>query len=249
MVNSSEGRRLRYVSHQQTDNVLIIIQRSSLVEVKTVFTAYEDTNAVRVYTEIKNITKEEIVLEEVSAFTLTGFGKRGIDSAEELYFTRFLQSHHSECQPHRQSFDDLGLLRNTKGMQKRIAFANIGSWSTKEELPQGIIEDVASNAFLMFQIESNSSWYYEISEVDKNYYLYLSGANLPFGGWSKSLKSGESYRTPTIALAFGNSYPAVASGTYGLIREAALNNDLADRFDKAARAAESSLSAEFSPEY
>jgi len=52
-----------------------------------------------------------------------------------------------------------------------------------------------------------------------------------------------------FALAFGNSYPAVASGTYGLIREAALNNDLADRFDKAAKAAEASLSADFSPEY
>lgn len=205
MLNSSEGKRLRYVSHAQTGNTLTIVQKSDYIETKTVFTAYEDTNAIRVYTEIKNITDTEIVLEEVSAFTVTGFGKNGIDSARELYFTRFLQSHHSECQPHRYSFDELGLLQSTKGTQKRIAFANIGSWSTKEELPQGIIEDTENNAFLMFQIESNSSWYYEISDKGKSYYLYLGGANLPFGGWSKLLKPNETYRSINAALAFGSA--------------------------------------------
>ena len=74
--------------------------------------------------------------------------------------------------------------------QKRIAFANVGSWSTKEELPQGIIEDAKSNRFLMFQIESNASWYYEIADCRAEYYLYLGGANLPFGAWSKALKAG-----------------------------------------------------------
>ena len=203
MVNSSEGKNLRYVSHTQTANTLEIIQKSELVETKTVFIGYEDSNAVRVYTEVKNISDKEIVLEEVSSFTLTGFGKNGIDSAKDLYFTRFMQSHHSECQPNRYSFDELGLLQGTKATQKRIAFANIGSWSTKEELPQGIIEDTENESFLMFQIESNSSWYYEISDRGRSYYLYLGGANLPFGGWSKPLQPNETYRTVNVALAFG----------------------------------------------
>ena len=205
MANSSEGRRLRYVSHTQTDKTLEIVQKSDLVEVKTAFTAYQDTNAVRVYTEVKNISSEEIVLEEVSAFVLTGFGKNGIDSAKDLYFTRFTQSHHAECQPRTFSFEQLGLFRANTESQKRIAGVNIGSWSTKEELPQGIIEDAESNSFTMFQIESNSSWYYEIADKEAEYYLYLGGANLPFGGWSKALKPQESYRTPNVALAFGIS--------------------------------------------
>ena len=205
MINSSEGYRLHYISHTQTENTLEIVQKSDLVEVKTLFTAYEDTNAVRVYTEVKNISSEEIVLEEVSAFVLTGFGQKGIDSAKDLYFTRFTQSHHAECQPRRFSFEDLGLFRANTGSQKRIAFANIGSWSTKEELPQGIIEDTATGEFTMFQMESNSSWYYEIADKAEQYYLYLGGANLPFGGWSKALKPNECYRTVNVALTFGNS--------------------------------------------
>lgn len=209
MVHSSEGRRLRYVSHAQTENCLEIIQRSALVEVKTVFTAYADTNAVSVYAEVTNIAESEIVLEEVSSLVLTGFGKQGIDSAGDLHFTRFTQSHHAECQPRKYSFEQLGLFRGNTESQKRIAGVNIGSWSTKEELPQGIIEDAASGRLTMFQIESNASWYYEIADVDERYYLYLGGANLPFGGWSKALRPKEIYRTINVAVSFGDSLDEV----------------------------------------
>ena len=209
MVHSSEGRRLRYVSYTQTENCLEIVQRSALVEVKTVFNAYEDTNAISVYNEVKNIAESEIVLDEVSSLILTGFGEQGIDSARDLYFTRFTQSHHAECQPRKFSFEQLGLFRGNTESQKRIAGVNIGSWSTKEELPQGIIEDKTSGRLTMFQIESNASWYYEIADVDERYYLYLGGANLPFGGWSKALQPKDIYRSTNVAVSFGDSLDEV----------------------------------------
>ena len=209
MVNSSEGNRLRYVSHTQTADRLEIVQRSPLIQVRTVLTGYNDGNAVRAYTEVKNISDSTQVLEEVSAFVCGGFGINGIDSAKDLYFTRFTQSHHAECQPVSNSFAGLGLYRIKEESQKRIAFANVGSWSTKEELPQGIIEDRTQNAFLMFQIERNHSWYYEIADKQGKYYLYLGGANYPFGGWCKKLVQNESYCTPSVALAFGNSFNEV----------------------------------------
>ena len=208
MARSSEGRRLAYVSHEQTDSRLVITQRSALVEVQSVFECYGDTNAIRTYTIVKNISNKEIVLEEVSAFTALGIGEKGIDGSDSLYFTRFYQSHHGECQPQRYSFRELGLFRANAESQKRIAFANVGSWSTKEELPQAILEDDKGN-FLMFQIESSSSWYYEIADILETYYLYLGGANLPFGGWSKPLQTGEFYQTPAVALAFGKTLNGV----------------------------------------
>ena len=209
MTNSSEGRRLTYLSHTLTESALEIIQRSELVKVKTTLTSYPDTNAIRISTEVENISGDEIILEEVSAFVYSGFGTRGIDSAKELYLTRFTQSHHAECQPRRISFSDAGFFRANNESQKRLAFANVGSWSTKEELPQGIIEDTESGCLIMFEIESNNSWYYEIADNQEKYYLYLSGANLPFGGWSKALKPTECYRTVNVALAFGSSVNSV----------------------------------------
>ena len=133
---------------------------------------------------------------------------------------------YAECQPRKQSFYDYGLHRGNIESQKRLAFANIGSWSTKEELPQGIIENTQTGDFLMFQIESNSSWYYEIADKNGEYYLYLGGANLPFGGWSKPLKMGEIYRTPNVALAHGNSLNSVLGEMTKYRRQIAGQNTL-----------------------
>ncbi len=48
-----------------------------------------------------------------------------------------------------------------------------------------------------------------------------------------------------FALAFGNSYPEVAAGTYGLIRDAALNDNLAERYDEAEAAMMRALLRDF----
>lgn len=203
--HSSECDRLTYASHTVKGNTLEIVQNSPLVEVKTVFEKFADTNAVRVYTEVTNTTKDEIVLEEASAFTVKGIGKKDIHGADNLHFTRFTQTHFAECQPRRFSFRELGLFHGREESSKRIAFANTGSQTTNEELPQGIIEDVEERECTVFQIESNASWYYEISDLRAQYYLWLGSASLQYCGWYKRLKPNETYKTVCVALAFGKS--------------------------------------------
>ena len=204
LTNSSEGKRLRYVSHELCEDMLEIVQKSELIGVKTVFSLHGASRAVKIHSEITNISTEKIIIEEASSFVLTGIGRCGIDSSSELFFTRFKQSHHAECQPQRRSFRESGLYRANSESQKRIAFANIGSWSTKEELPQGIIED-AENRAIAFAIESSSSWYYEIADNRGKYYLWLGGASLPFGDLEKELDTGATYRTVSIVLTDGTS--------------------------------------------
>ena len=195
MVASSEANRLEYVSHGIHGDALTVVQKSLFVEVTTVFQGYSDTNALRIFTSVRNISNTAITLEEVSAFVLTGIP---FDSE----FTRFTQAHHKECQPVTRTLQEWGLDDFAPNSQKRIAFANVGSWSTKEELPQGILSN--GKGQLMFQIESGSSWYYEISDKEGEYYLYLGGPNLSFGGWACTLHPGKSYETPTVAVAFGD---------------------------------------------
>ena len=202
MVRSSEFDRLNYKNHTVSDNILTIVQDSPNVQCKTVFESYDDTNALRIHTFVTNITNEPIVLEEVSAFCITGLGDK--NQPDAMLFTDFLQSHHAECQPRTRSFRELGLCGGRSESQQRVSGCNIGSWSTKEMVHMGIIEDKTCNNYLMFQIESNSSWYYEISDTVDKYYVYLGGPNYPFGGWFKTLQPGESYTTPYVALSFGS---------------------------------------------
>ncbi len=191
---STEGCRLKYVSHKIEGDALYITQKSDVTEVVTEIKAYDGTSALRANTTVKNVSDEEIVLESVSAFCLPMILKSSTENAKNSYFTSFAQSHHFECQPIRRSFFDCGFADGKPCSQKRIAFSNVGGWSTKEALPQGIIETAEGNVF-MFQIESNNSWYYEISDADENFYLYLGGATSEHGSWFKKLSPKAVYKS------------------------------------------------------
>ncbi|MBQ8868802.1 MAG: alpha-galactosidase [Oscillospiraceae bacterium] len=205
-IGTSEAKELCYESHKIADDTLVITQKSEKLCVKTYFVTYNDTNAVRVFSEIENISGAELTLEEASCLVVHGLGTT--KDAESIYFTEFSQSHHNECQPIRRSFDERGLYEYCRC--GRIAFTNVGSWSTKERLPQGILENEKTGEWAMFEIEANCSWYYEMSAVsDSRYYLYLSGANRSQGSWYKRLAAGESYTTLTAAICFGTDLNSV----------------------------------------
>ncbi len=205
MVKSSEGLKLDYVSFEHDDSTLFITQKSELIKVVSVFKQYKDTNAISVYNVIENISNSDIVIEEASSLMIYGFSNEGKSGYNDLYITKFISSHHVECQPKRFSFESLGLFNSRMETQKKICFSNIGSWSTKEEIPQCIIEDTSTNKMIMFEIESNNSWYYEISDNNNDYYLYTSGANSSYGNFEKLLKPNETYKTVTTSISFGES--------------------------------------------
>lgn len=200
MIHSSESRQLKYISHSFEDGKLTIVQRSNRLEAATTFT-FGKYNGYAVNTSYKNISNKPLALEEASAFVLGGFASVNLADKIDLY--SFAQSHHQECQPQVKTLAQCGFCSDLPVSQHRVAFANVGSWSTKEYLPQGIL-NICGN-WLMFQIESNNSWYYEISEDNGAFYLYLGGKNLPFNGWQKQLDVGEIYVTNTVSVCFGNS--------------------------------------------
>lgn len=206
MIKSSESEKLKYVTHSLDKDYLIITQKSDLVEVKTYFKCFSNTNTISVYSELKNISDDFIVVEYFSSFVYTGIGG-GMNETNDTYLYRFTQTHQGECQPRKLSLFDLGLFNANPISQKRINGNNIGSWSTKEELPQGIIE--YKDNYLMFQIESNNSWYYEVSDFCERLYLYLGGATYQFGGWEKTLKPQQSYQTIPVSICQSNSLNGV----------------------------------------
>ncbi|MDR2202030.1 MAG: alpha-galactosidase [Clostridiales bacterium] len=221
---SSEWDKLRYVSHTQTDNALNIVQRSALIEVVTHFSGYPDTNAARVYNTVKNVSDAPVVLEHISSLVLYGLGSRGVESAEKLFLYRFTNSWHVECQPRRLSFFDSGLFKGSPRSMKRISGCNTGSWSSKEELPQAIIEDAESGVFLMFQIENNGGWYWEIGENCGKLYLNIGGPNQHFNQWSKRLEPGEEFDTVAAAVCSGGSLNGVLGAMTAYRRHIAPKN-------------------------
>ena len=206
-ITSSEWNRLKYVSHSASGNELTVVQRSELVEIRSHFVAYDGTSAIRTYAEIENVSDTEITLEYACVLNIFDIGSPS--ETKDIYLYRFHNGHHIECQPRRLSFFDLGLFGGRGASQRRITGHNIGSWSTKEELPQAIIEDGIRNTFLMFQIESNNGWYWEIGDDKSRLYLNAGGANQTYGDWAIKLKPRESYKTVCVAFAAEKSLDGV----------------------------------------
>ena len=207
----SQSESLEYIGHTIGDNTLDIVQQDSLIRVTTRFTRYPGTNALSVYNTVENISGRPLTLEYVSSFVFYGIGKRGIDSVDELYLYRFTNSWHVECQPRRHSLYELGLFRGSVQSMKRVCGFNSGGWSTKEELPQAIIEDAETGKYFMFQIESSSSWYWELCEQSCMLYLIAGGPDQQFGQVSKTLAAGEKFQTVTAAVCCGDTLNGVLS--------------------------------------
>lgn len=206
LFSSSECGKLKYISYSHTGNKLEIVQASKLVSVASHFQVFEDTKTVRVWNTITNISDKPITLEHISSFLCYGLGSNGAQSVNNLFLHRFYNSWHIECQPIKHSFADLGLFNgNNNRSMKKICGCNTGSWSTKEELPMAIIEDGDSGKFFMFQIESNNSWYWEISDNSGLLYLNLGGPNTTHNQWCKVLQPNCGFETVKTAIVAGNS--------------------------------------------
>lgn len=205
LINMSETNTLRYVSHKSEKDDLTVVQENDRLRCATVFQAFAGTGTIRVFTEITNLTSDALQIPFVSSFILCGIGGTGRDYRKDLFFHRFLSAQHAECRGERLSFADAGLATAASSFR----FANVGSWSTKEQLPQGILEDAVDRSFLMFQIESNHDWYYEVGTKQGMCYLDLSGGTERYHGWVRNLLPGETYRTPAVALAHSGSFHGV----------------------------------------
>ena len=205
-IGSGGAETLKYLSREICGERLQITERNDKIEVQTVFTAYSDTNGVAVEKSIKNISCGAIKIETAASLVLCGAGVGAtIENAAKTYFYKFVQSHHAECQPRRISLFDFGFFQSYARNFKKLSRANIGSWSTKEELPQGIVENAQTGEFCMFQIESNHNWYYELSAVGEAFYLALCGNSSPAHRYLKTLSPGETYACARVAACYGKS--------------------------------------------
>lgn len=200
-IGTLERGNLKYVSHTISDKQLCVVTKSDRLQVESFYIANEGTNAIRTYNKITNISREEVTLESANTLTLIGFGG-SIKELQNMYFHEFTSCHHYENQPKVSSFRELNLFRPSATMRR----VNIGSKATNAFFPMGIVENRKNNKFVMFQIESDNDWYYELGPINNDeFYLYLSGPDQMYHSWCKKLAPGASYVTVPVAVAYGNS--------------------------------------------
>ena len=166
---------------------------------------YTGTSAVRCWTEVINNGSESYTVEYVSSFALTGIEKEGLLSQDEkLKIGICHNSWQRELQWQFYSLEQVGLgLAQPLDYQhssKVLGVTNVGNWSAKEYIPMGYLENTETRSALMWQIENNGSWHWEISDQEGHLYLQLSGPSEIESHWSKELKPSESFTSVPCAV-------------------------------------------------
>ncbi len=176
---------------------------------------YDGISMVRSWTELQNDGTEDLGIEYVSSFALTGIEKEGLMNADEKL--EVLIPHNAwqkEMIWNRYTMDDLGMSisqpQPVRHSSQTISVGNTGNWSTKNYLPMGCLKNKETESMLFWQIEHNGSWYWEISDQDGHLYLQLSGPTEHQSHWWKNLKPGDNF----------TSVPVSVGSVYGDVDEA-----------------------------
>ena len=149
-ISTSPGDRMQLVDFADKRNAfgrkLEIRMHDDICGIDTVshMQFYDGIQAVRCWTDVKNVGKEPQGLEYVSSFALTGIEKEGLLSTDDKM--RVWYPHNGwqrEMQWESYSFPELGLAQcqptEIQRSSKVIGATNIGNWSTKEYLPMGLL--------------------------------------------------------------------------------------------------------------
>lgn len=166
---------------------------------------YDGIAVVRAWTTLYNGGKEDLGIEYVSSFAITGIEKEGIKLPEdklELWIPH--NGWQKELHWNKYRLDELGMsstqpeaIRRTS---KTIGINNAGNWSTKEYIPMGYLYNAEAGSSLYWQIEHNGSWYWEIADQDGHLYLKLSGPTEHQSHWWKNLTLGESFESVPVSV-------------------------------------------------
>lgn len=208
---TAPGYRLKFKDFRDTGNQLgrkleiVTFDDETGLEVVSHFQFYNGISVARTWTTVTNNGKDDVTLEYVSSFALTGIEKEGLLSQDEKMALRVCHnSWQRELQWQEYTLPQLGveLCQPLKEQHssKAIAFTNVGNWSAKEYIPMGYLENKETNTSLFWQIEHNGSWHWEISDQEGHLYLQLSGPSEIESHWSKNLRNGEAFESVPCAV-------------------------------------------------
>ena len=162
------------------------------------------TKTIRSWSVATNISDTDIGLEYLSSFAITGLADSRAERVDEDW--RLMTPHNGWCREFDWSdlsLGELGYHYKLAQATNKISASNTGTWSTKEYLPGGCLYNTKKQTALLWQIESNSSWSWEISDITALLYLRLAGPSEMYNDWWKNLKPGDSFESVHAALSFG----------------------------------------------
>jgi alpha-galactosidase len=203
---SPAGLRMRPRAHRaRADGIWSVLEvesadpRTGLVAVTRLRTV-PGLGVVRAETEVRNEGGAPIALESVASLTLGGLPIGDVDvhwaDNDWLGEGRWARS------PARGVLPDLNMAVHGGGAPRsRFTRSAYGTWSSGGSLPMGALTDRGSGCALLWQIEHNGAWRWQLSERRHGLCLSLFGPTEPEHQWRQTLAPGETFTSVPVAVA------------------------------------------------
>ena len=192
------GKRLRYVTHEDTGSTLRIVQEDADTGLR-VTSVFEAGAGVRAWSEASLTKPGELILDFLSSLVV---GLESVDAELHSAANDWMAENRWSVQSLRSG----GVPQIVRDphypvARSRQAVTNIGSWSSGERLPVGVL--VGTSYALGWQIEHNGPWHYELGENRRGGYLLLSGPTGQEHQWTVRLTGDEPFTTVPVSLVAG----------------------------------------------
>ncbi|MGL4176828.1 MAG: alpha-galactosidase [Dermatophilaceae bacterium] len=176
--------------------------------------------AVRVSLSLRHDGADAVVLQAIPTLVAAVPLRGGAGpAAEDLDLVHADADWLAESRWRRQPLRDAGLadvhpVLGNRG-RARVAVRSQGTWSTGRALPVGaLIDRTGTGGAVLWQIEHNGGWRWEVAETDRRVSVALSGPLDADHQWSTPLRPGEVVESVPVALAVGDDLTgAVAAMT------------------------------------
>lgn len=194
------------------------------ITVKNVIIFDADVKHVKTYNELKNCGTEDVTVEMLASFSLSGISPFDGD-ASNLRLHRMFGNWSAEGRAECRRLESAGLEQSWANYGLRDErFGAVGSMPVQRYFPFACLEACDSNTLWGVLLEAPCSWQMEVTRYNK--YVALSGgqADFEYGHVRRTVRAGKSIRTDA-------AYLTVCHGSvddvYNRLRESHINRPLA----------------------
>ena len=191
-IKEKQGRKITITLLDEITNVYAYVN----------FQFYENIPVVKTWTRLENQGEEAVGIEYVSSLSITGFDKGGLSKREDKISVAIPRNEwYGEAMWREFTLEELGIFDVIDNSTRRMLVSNTGNWSTCQYAPLGFLKNKETGEGLLWQIEHNGSWNYEISSIKDMLYLKISGPNESENHWWKKLNPKDNFDTVAVSAA------------------------------------------------
>jgi alpha-galactosidase len=208
-VDGVPGRRLRYRGHRERRDgatrcwEIEQADEAGGLRVRTIIEHRDGVDAFRFrhVLTLESDARQPILLEYVGSLAFAG-----LPWTADLRLWTAANPWSAEhrwraAPPSEYGLYDTGMHRyGQRGTKNRIAIGSAGSWSSSEHLPMGALEWTGDGRALLWEVEHNGSWQFELGDRVGGLYLTVSGPGDPEHQWRRTLGRGASFATVPVTL-------------------------------------------------